>query len=67
MIFKVHSKYESQDFHKSLDDNPLIKYQISYVFKDYRGLSEWRELYIWSEAFQYNQFNYFYWSGEIID
>lgn len=63
MIFKVHSQCESQVFLKFLNDNPLIKYQISYIFKDYRGLSEWREPFIWSEVFEYNQFNYYYWSG----
>lgn len=66
MIFKVHSQCESQVFFTSFDDNPLIRYQISYIFKDYRGLSEWKEPYIWSEGFEYNQYNYFYWRGEVM-
>ena len=65
MIFKVHSRYESQVFFNSFNDTLFFIPQITYVFKDYRGLSEWEETYNWCCCFNNNDYNYFYWTGLI--
>lgn len=54
MIFKIFCKYESE----------LIDQEFSYVFKDYRGFSQWNEEYIWCYCFDSNDYNYFYWKGK---
>ena len=53
MIFKIHH----------LQESTLINQQFSYSFKDFRGLSEWNDSYIWSYVYDTNQYSYFYWYG----
>lgn len=63
MIFRSHCRYQSQFFCKNTYSLPVIIPEISYIFKDYRGLSEWNESYIWCYCFDSNDYNYFNWSG----
>lgn len=65
MIFKVHSKFESQVFCNSVNDTLFSTPQVTYHFKDYIGFSERRETYIWCCCFDKNNYTYFYWTGLI--
>lgn len=49
-LFKEYDKLED-----------ILLNQCSYVFKDYRGYSEWKEEFIWCYAFDLNQYSYFSW------